>query len=131
MLTQIRVMGCTRRAFKVGGYAVKVPNVWYGWSAFLRGLLHNMEEAAMTRWLAEQPDTPGSDRICPVLWSCPGGWFVVMPWCERAFRPDDWLDIDGWWTEDMDSIEEMTKSDNVGYWAAKDRFVTFDYASSR
>lgn len=61
--------GVTRRVLLVGQWALKFPNP-KEWRLFLLGLLANMQEAMFseTNW----------PELCPVLWSLPGGWLVVM-----------------------------------------------------
>lgn len=61
--------GVTRRVLLIGQYALKVPNP-AEWRLFLLGLLANMQEAifAKARW----------PELCPVVWSLPGGFLVVM-----------------------------------------------------
>ncbi len=54
----------------IGRYAIKLPKLTYGWQMFLQGLIANMQEAA---WRGT--DYP---EMCPVIWSLPGGWCVVM-----------------------------------------------------
>jgi hypothetical protein len=58
--------------------AYKFPNP-SSWKSFLFGLLNNMNEVRRS----------GRPGLCPVLWSIPGGWLVVMP---RAWpiSPFDW-----------------------------------------
>lgn len=51
----------------LGPWAVKFPRPT-SWEAFLFGLLNNMTES--------RTKGPG---LCPVLWSCPGGFAIVMP----------------------------------------------------
>lgn len=65
--------GTTREVILVGRWAVKVPST-RSWRLFLTGLLCNMRERAFSRM--------GEPRLCPVRYSCPGGWWVVMPRCE-------------------------------------------------
>jgi len=61
--------GATRHVLLIGGLAVKIPRVT-SWRLFLHGLLANMQE---WQWSGV------SERLCPVLFSVPGGWLVVMP----------------------------------------------------
>lgn len=63
--------GCTRMVLLIGPWAVKLPQVRYGWRNFLFGLLANMQERRFWR------DTR-DERLCPVVASLPGGWLVVM-----------------------------------------------------
>src|SRR5690349_2511949 len=79
--------GVTREVFLTRRYAIKTPKLTGGWSFFLRGLLANMQERrlATARW----------PELCPMLFSLPGGWLVVMRRAEplsqerwTAFRSD-------------------------------------------
>ena len=66
--------GCFRRVFLFWGLAVKVPQT-YSWRNFLTGLLTNMSERRIWRkWPAEL-----RGRLCPVLFSDPLGFVVIMP----------------------------------------------------
>ena len=62
--------GSTRSVFIVYGLAVKVPRMW-SWRTFLNGLLANMQEVEFSS--LEWPE------LCPILFSMPGGWLVIMP----------------------------------------------------
>lgn len=62
--------GVTREVILTRSFAIKVPKLTYGWRLFLRGLLANMQERQF--W------TTRDHRLCPVVWSLPGGWLVVM-----------------------------------------------------
>jgi len=73
--------GITREVFLIGRWAIKVPRVVYGWRMFLCGLLANMQEREFSR--------AGWPELCPVLWSLPGGWLVVMPRC-RPLNDFEW-----------------------------------------
>ena len=64
--------GATRWVLLVGRYALKFPLV-QTWRTFLNGLLANMQEREFAR--------TGWPELCPVLFSLPGGWLVVMPRC--------------------------------------------------
>jgi hypothetical protein len=70
--------GVSRKVFLVGPYALKLPRFGFSrrnnWQAGLMGLLANMTERA---WSGFDP------RLCPVLFSLPGGILVVM----RRARP--------------------------------------------
>ncbi len=57
-------LGVTREVLLVGGFAVKLPKLTYGWKMFLCGLLANMQERefASLRW----------PELCPVLFAVPG-----------------------------------------------------------
>ena len=61
--------GVTRRVLLVGGYAFKIPNP-AEWRLFLLGLLANMQESQFSKL--------GWPELCPVVWSLPMGFLVVM-----------------------------------------------------
>lgn len=63
--------GITREVILTRRYAIKIPKLVYGWDKFLRGLLANMQETLFSR--ANFPE------LCPVIFSIPGGWLLVMP----------------------------------------------------
>ncbi len=63
--------GATRNVFLIGKYAVKFPRL-IEWRLFLCGLLANMQETNFWRQLR-------NERLCPVIFSIPGGWLIVMP----------------------------------------------------
>ena len=62
--------GAMREVFLVGRWAVKLPKLHRGWRQFLRGLLSNMEEREFS--------AKGYREFCPVVFSLPGGWLVIM-----------------------------------------------------
>lgn len=120
--------GCSRLVVRAGPWAVKLPNFRWGWTAFLRGLLHNMNEAGMWRW-GNMP-AKGRATLCPILFACPGGWFLVMPWAEPLGRDEhhDILPEALPWGDERDR-SEMLKADNVGR-LADGRWVVVDYAGA-
>ncbi len=61
--------GTTRAVFLTRRLAFKVPTPSH-WQNFLLGLLGNMQE--------RQFSTAGWPELCPVLFSLPGGFLVVM-----------------------------------------------------
>jgi hypothetical protein len=73
--------GCTRFVILTKRWAIKVPNFKYGWKAFLEGLLANMQERHF--WKIKF----GVPKICPVVFSLPLGFLVVMPKCQALDRP--------------------------------------------
>jgi len=66
--------GATRTVILIGKYAIKTPSI-FAWRLFLLGLLANMQEAIFSK--------TGWPELCPVLFSFPGGFLVVM----RRARP--------------------------------------------
>ncbi|MDP3740344.1 MAG: hypothetical protein Q8R02_23355 [Hyphomonadaceae bacterium] len=76
--------GITREVILIGRYAIKVPRIVYGWRMFLCGLLANMQEREFAR--------AGWPELCPVTFSIPGGWLVVMRRA-RPLTPAEWSDF--------------------------------------
>lgn len=86
--------GVTRTVLLIGPYALKFP-LGKSWRMSLYGLLSNMQEATWAR--RRLP------ILCPVVWSVPGGWLVVMrraepyprdrPLPEALFEHYPWMDL--------------------------------------
>lgn len=91
--------GVTRIVLLIGPWAVKLPRFGYGYAMGLRGLLCNMQERAI--W------TLGWPQLCPVLFSLPGGWLLVM----RRARP---LDDHEWQVLDVEEFRWNRKSSIAG-----------------
>lgn len=135
-------MGVTRHVFLVGSYAVKFPRVTYGWRAFLRGLLANIDEKRL--WDAQ--DYEDSRRqlrdklLCPIVWASWGGWILIMRRADvRRHVQEIYNSAD---IGDMDPAEEVSlrykvwidagfggddKCDNYGY--LEGRLVKIDYSN--
>jgi hypothetical protein len=112
--------GVTRRVLLAGNYAFKVPN-WATWKQFLYGLLSNMQERAFSRL--------GWPILCPVLFSDPLGFLVIMPRCDPA--PDACLakclaELET--PYDWEGVPTDDKSENFGYLAGQ--LVVIDYGES-
>jgi hypothetical protein len=86
-----RKLGAVRTIFLTRRYVFKLPGRWmfkwwrWWWDAFLRGLLSNMQER---EFAAE-----GWRELCPISFSIPGGFLVVMPRA-RPFTDDEWKNFD-------------------------------------
>lgn len=78
------VHGRTRSVLLIGNYAVKFPYL-KSWKPFLRGLLDNMFEA-------HHADSENF-YLMPVLFSCPGGFFNVMPRAKRVLSDKGCIDL--------------------------------------
>lgn len=61
--------GASRMVLLTKRWAFKFPRPTE-WRLFLTGLLANMQERAFAG--------AGWPELCPVVWSVPGGWLVVM-----------------------------------------------------
>lgn len=77
--------GITREVLLTRRYAIKIPKLIYGWHKFLCGLLANMQE----RQFADA-NLPG---LCPVVFSLPGGWILVMRRAE-PLTDEEWRAFD-------------------------------------
>ncbi len=124
--------GCTRMVFLIGRYAIKVPQVKHGWRNFLNGLLGNLQERIM--------DTMKDKRMCPIIWSIPGGWLNVMPRCDSLTQTEfEDLRIDDFWEQTTKQVGTETiyygpckvpvehKRCSFGWY--KNRIVAVDYGS--
>lgn len=64
--------GSTRWVILIGKLALKIPSL-YSWRNFLWGLLANMQEVEFSRVSIMK------DKLCPIRFHLPLGFFVVMP----------------------------------------------------
>ena len=87
--------GATRHVLLVGCIALKIPRLTE-WRLLLCGLLANMQERQFSR--------TGWPELCPVLWSIPGGWLVVMRRA-REMTDDEFAGFD--------SLAWMTRTDGL------------------
>lgn len=108
--------GTTRITFLIGRWAIKVP-MYTIWKHFLIGLLGNMQERDFCKMDPE--------RMMPVKFCCPGGFFLIMP---RA----DPLPREVFFNLDYDEyvkacIPVENKLDSFGMYQG--RIVAIDYGS--
>lgn len=114
--------GATRMVFLIGRYAVKVPFA-YSWKHILLGLIANMQEVEFSR--------AGWPELCPVVWSIPAGFLVVMrraaPLTEEQW--DEFLPNikDGWLVGDDYYVPAESKINNFGL--LNGRIVAIDYGN--
>ena len=109
--------GTTRVVFLMWSWAVKVPSI-VEWRLFLCGLLANLQERKF--WTMKHP------KLCPILWSIPGGWLVVM----RRAKPLTRFEFDHLALEDWVHCEDFVvpaeiKQCSFGW--INDRLVAVDY----
>lgn len=117
--------GATRAVLLTKRHAFKVPRL-ASWRLFLCGLLANMQEREFSR--------TGWRELCPVLFSIPGGWLVVMP---RAEPLSDyrWAEIDEWLPQNREGCDYVVpverKRDSFGWLVEQGvgRIVAVDYGS--
>ena len=112
--------GATRSAILIGGYAFKFPCVVHGWRNFLRGLIAN----AMER---EWWKSGCNDGLCPIPFSIPGGWLVVMPRCEPVAGMDD--ELFNTFVNRSDYVLPVENKDDSFGWLGGEggRLVAIDY----
>ena len=97
--------GATRCVLLTERWAIKFPRLCE-WRLFLSGLLANLQEREWGKASLE--------GLCPVLFSLPGGWLVVMPKCSPVGV--EWSDVewDRWQIRDGYRIPCERKMDSLG-----------------
>lgn len=109
--------GVTRVVILTRRYAIKLPN-GESWKSLLYGLLANMQERrfAVMDW----------PELCPVRFSLPGGWLVVMPRA-RVMTDDEFATFDfaAFVYKGEYVVPAERKSDSFGY--LDGRVVAIDY----
>lgn len=113
-------IGSTRIVFLTHRYAIKIPR-FTEWRLFLHGLLANMQEVRFSRaaWI---------EKVCPVLFSLPGGWLNVMPRV-KIMTADEYrmIDVDTIVVTPDYVIPAERKPDSFGYYNG--RIVAVDYGN--
>jgi hypothetical protein len=110
--------GTTRVVILTKRFAFKFPT-YVSWRLFLNGLLCNMQEKQFSGT---------SPNLCPVLWSLPGGFLVVMPRCEPITRATFFgMDVQTFIEQPDMFLPVENKQDSFGWY--KDRIVAVDYGS--
>jgi hypothetical protein len=116
--------GVTRFVILTRRYAIKIPRFWwhntFRWDMFLHGLLGNMQEAEFGK--------TGWPELCPVLWSVPGGWLIVMPRCEPLERELTGAEYEALVDRTDYRVPAENKQDSWGY--LNGRLVALDYGDS-
>lgn len=111
--------GVTRTVILVGRLALKFPAVGE-WRLFLLGLLANMQERQFGR--------AGWPELCPVLWSIPGGWLVVMARArEMTTEEFEAFDFDRFVLGGTYVVPVERKADSFGW--LDGRVVAIDYGN--
>jgi len=111
--------GTTRTVWLVGPWAFKFPSLTK-WRLFLLGLLANMQERefSATKW----------PELCPVVWSIPGGWLVIMRRARVLTRQEfDQLDLKAWLDRGDYVIPAELKIDSFGW--IGEQLVAVDYGN--
>lgn len=100
--------GISRTVLLVGRHAVKIPVLRYGWKKFLQGLLANMQEREFSK--------AGWPELCPVKFSLPGGFLLVMPRVQVMTDEEfDRFDYVGFVFKEDRKIPVEPKSDSFGW----------------
>jgi hypothetical protein len=107
--------GSTRWVIQFKSIVIKIPS-FRNWKDFLYGLIHNMEENRWSKW------NDNYDNVfCPVLFSFPGGFFNIMPYC-YSLTGIEFKDID---FSDYKDLPVENKHDSFGWY--QDKIVVIDY----
>lgn len=111
--------GSTRWVILTKRYAVKVPSL-YSWTNFLWGLLANMQEVRFSKVEAF------SDKVCPVLFSIPLGFLLIMPKVKILTGPEFLaFNAEGFLMCEEGFIPAEIKRDSFGW--LDGRIVAIDY----
>ena len=112
--------GATRNVLLTKRYAIKVPRL-VEWRLLLYGLLANMQERQYWRHLRH-------DKLCPVLWSLPGGFLLVMRRTTELSRDDfATFDYEAFVENETWRVPVENKQDSFGWYYG--RIVAVDYGS--
>jgi len=110
--------GATRYVFLWFSWAIKIPS-FHSWKHFLWGLLANMQEREFS--------ATGWPELCPIEFSIPGGWLVIMPRATPLFD-HEWESVRADWAERGDyTVPVEMKQDSFGILDGK--LVVVDYGS--
>lgn len=98
-----------------------MPNFLDGWPRlFYQGLLANMQERVFA--------AAGWPELCPVLFSIPWGFLVVMPRL-RELTDDEFLEFDSKvWADRGDYVIPVEHKTNSFGWQG-DKIVAIDYGN--
>jgi hypothetical protein len=112
--------GITREVFLTRRYAIKIQKLRYGWEMFMYGLLANMQERTFA--------AAGWPELCPVVFSVPGGWLVVMRRAE-PLTDREWAEFDARAFCELDDyvVPAEFKKDSFG--KLDGRIVAVDYGN--
>ena len=117
---QINIRGATRTVFLTKKYAIKVPT-FKSWKLFLNGLLSNLQEREFctTKW----------PELCPVLFSDPLGFIIIMPYAQPLDKDFfyDLFDYDSFTNKGDYIVPVENKLDSFG--SLDGQIVAVDYGS--
>lgn len=112
-------IGATRYVFLIGEFAIKIPRL-SSWKSLLQGLLCNLQEVSFskTKW----------PKLCPVVFSLPLGFLLVMPRCVSVSE-EDWVNFESQlpdWVCGQGYLIPVEKKINSFGWL-KGKVVALDY----
>jgi hypothetical protein len=112
--------GATRYVLLTKWYAIKIPRL-SEWRLCLQGLLANMQETLWWKGMKHE-------KLCPVLFSIPGGFLIVMPRATPLSRTEYVaLDFDDFADQEDFVIPVEDKQDSFGI--LQGRIVAVDYGT--
>ncbi len=79
--------GATRWVILISRWAIKIPSL-HSYRHFLQGILGNEQETYWSRTFKY------TGKLCPVLFTCPGRFFIVMPRVKVLTDAELPLDVD-------------------------------------
>jgi hypothetical protein len=115
--------GITRIVFVLETRVVKIPNFFYSWQSFLRGILANISEGQTWRWNSGKYERGKSHLLCPVILTSWGGWILIMRKAETAIFYEDGREFD--FSKHIAEFPGDDKPSNYGF--LEGRLVKIDY----
>lgn len=111
--------GVTRAVLLIGPYAFKFPRA-HSWKNFLLGLLANMQEVSFSK--------VGWPELCPVVFSLPGGFMVVMLRAREMTQQEfDSFEMKVWVERAGYTVPAELKADSFGWLDGS--IVAIDYGN--
>lgn len=111
--------GCMRVVWLIGQWAIKFPAM-VEWRLFLLGLLANMQERQWSK--------TGWPELCPVVWSIPGGWIIIMKRARVMTNAEfNNFDSEKWRDKGDYMIPAEDKQNSFGWY--QDKIVVIDYGN--
>lgn len=111
--------GASRIVFVTPKFVIKFPRL-ISWKHFLTGLLANLQEKrfAVSDW----------QELCPVLLSCPFGFWLIMPYAQ-PLSDSDWLEFN--YKKFVDRVNYCVPVENKrdSFGVLNDRIVAIDYGN--
>ena len=112
-MLSLNLKGHNRWVILTRRFAWKIPSL-RSWRDFLFGLLNNMNEAAESKMTGR----------CPIVWSAPGGFLVIMPRLQLMTEEEFW-EFDSGAFALAHSLNAEHKADSFGY--LNGEIVAVDY----